>query len=164
MQLREIRGIDLPRRSGTEEFPNVDEATRRALHSELSALDQNLREVLSRIRDQVEHTHVAGDITSGVFDVARIPDIPESKVTDGTILARLAAAETVAGQWVFSSPVRGPAGSAAAPGFAFSGATNTGLALISGRIKLIIGGTVVGSIDASGNLRVLADVLGESTP
>jgi hypothetical protein len=59
------------------------------------------------------HTHGAADVVSGTFLNARISEssvrqyetsfvITEGQITDGTILARLAAAETVAGNWNIS--------------------------------------------------------------
>lgn len=43
------------------------------------------------------HTHAASDITSGSF--------AETQITDGALLARNAANETISGTWTFSSPV-----------------------------------------------------------
>ena len=83
VDLSTLRGLDLPRRVATRGFQGLPADVREELVDELVGLDQNLREVANRIQDQVAHTHSASDITSGEFNIARIPDIPETKVTDG---------------------------------------------------------------------------------
>lgn len=68
------------------------------------------------------HTHDASAITSGTFANARIAQsnvtqhqgaltIAESQITDGAILARVSANETIGGTWTFNAtPRRGGAG------------------------------------------------------
>lgn len=60
------------------------------------------------------HVHAAADITSGTFADARISEssvtqheaalsIVETQIVDGAILARVASAETISGNWTFSN-------------------------------------------------------------
>lgn len=111
----------------------------------------------------------ASQITSGTLDDARVAQsnvtqhqaalsIAETQVADGSILARLAANETVSGTWAFDNRIAAPAA-----GISIGGATNF-IRLDGGRLDFVIGGTVVASIDASGNLRALGDVTADDTP
>lgn len=75
----------------------------------------------------VGHTHAATDVISGTFDDARIAEsnvtqfeaaltILETQITDGSVLARLADNETIAGNWTFTNAIVITAdGTAAAP-------------------------------------------------
>lgn len=96
---------------------------------------------------------VAGGITAGSGNVAvigtdgRIPalsstyfaslsganlsGILESSIADGSLLARVAANETISGQWNFSNPLRAPDGGQSTPGISFNSDTNTGFYLNS---------------------------------
>jgi len=115
------------------------------------------------------HNHAASDVTSGTFASGRISQasvtqhqaaltILESQITDANVLARIAGTETITGTWTFSNRIAAPAAGVSI------GNSDDLIRVDGGRLDFVLNGTVVASLDASGNFRALAGVFANSTP
>jgi hypothetical protein len=106
-------------------------------------------------------------ITSGTFSDARIASsnvtqhqaaltILESQITDGTLLARIAANETISGTWTFSNPIVGSAASLTSFPTFNQNTAGSAATLTTGRTISVTGdGTgTSGSFDGSANASI----------
>ena len=99
---------------------------------------------------------IAGTLTATTFSGSglSLTSIPESAITDGTILARLGANETISGTWTFSNQITG----------SISGNSSTTTALATGR-TISLSGDVTGtsaSWTGSANLSFAATIANDA--